>query len=210
MFFAKKVHHEIWYTVSMSDKKTVKNQFGEITITTESIAVMLLDTLRKFSTRVFLSNKKGRLLRVKGRFENAGTDDVEVAFDDHTGRVRIRIYVIISFGISINETVNRLIYVIAENTEKMLGEKPGRVAVCVKGVRSQRKTAKRNIEFSKAFTEDQGEDHTLFVKDKQEKLPKGMHVLVDMTKQEDKPEQMKKVIEELNEKYGKAGRSGRR
>ncbi len=128
----------------MADSYTVRTDIGKIVVSNNSIREIVQAAVDKFDGRVYITNRKGR---PQGRFGDEARDiDITVS----EGRLRIRTYIVIRFGISIHLVTNEIAEDIKNGIETVTGQKPAVVSLVVAGVMSA-KLAKRDIEVVKEY-----------------------------------------------------------
>ncbi len=120
--------------------KEVHTDLGKISFDKNIIDDMVYDAVDQFGGRVWLAN-------ANNRFQFWGNDDtsnIDVWFEDE--KLCVDIYVIISFGTSINAVTNDILSYVKLRIVEAFGEIPSQLKITVTGVESGQQIAKRNIE----------------------------------------------------------------
>ena len=99
-----------------------------------------------------IQNYKGRYTTKKPGLLNAFTpaeeDLDDILIEESEGAVRITIYIVVRFGVSISGIANDMIDYVYREVESVFGVRPACVTVIVTGTASKT-IAKRRIEFSR-------------------------------------------------------------
>ncbi|MBR6444643.1 MAG: Asp23/Gls24 family envelope stress response protein [Firmicutes bacterium] len=124
----------------MAQSYTLKTKYGKIKVSRSAIARAVVDSLDDMRGKVSMSSNRGKLLR-EGSAAELNAVDVE-AFE---GDIRIRVNVIVRFGVSITETADAIAASVQKALRRILGRGPSLVTIRVRGVISQKNIAPRNI-----------------------------------------------------------------
>ena len=120
-----------------------KNELGSISINTNIIENVCGRIVDQFDGNLIVSDAKGRLRKGAINKPEEETGFLVARYDRKL--LRLRLYVIIKFGVSINKIVADFEDKIREEMPKTIGIEVGRVRVVVVGTLSKNLT-KRNIE----------------------------------------------------------------
>lgn len=136
----------------MPENYREKTNLGDIVIPRSLIADIVVDQMRPFKNKVFLTNNKGKIPNIVTRTFSAVTpSNIHINIDEKN--IDIKFYVVIKFGISISQTINELIDNIKNRITANIGVAPKSVSVIVTGTMSKN-IAKRNIEVKKNYDID--------------------------------------------------------
>ena len=124
----------------MAQSYTLKTKYGKIKVSRNAIARAVVDSLDDMRGKVSMSSNRGKLLR-EGSAAELNAVDVE-AFE---GDIRIRVNVIVRFGVSITKTADAIAASVQKALRRILGRGPSLVTIRVRGVISQKNIAPRNI-----------------------------------------------------------------
>lgn len=119
---------------------------GIITISNDVFADILEETAEDaaFEELIWPATPKGRIVQHGALFTDAPYEDsLRAEFDDRE-RIRLRIYVVVRFGISIRRITRAFSDAIASRIRDRFGEDPCEIEICVSGIRSKQ-TARRNL-----------------------------------------------------------------
>ena len=116
----------------------IETEDGVIKVRKAVISKIVLESIKKFKGRVFITNHKGKMIRLRN-----AADYVDVSLAN--SGLDIRIYIAIRFGTSISMVTEKLIEDIKGNIEKMTSMEPNSIAIVVTGMISKQIT-RRNIE----------------------------------------------------------------
>lgn len=133
----------------MPENYREETNLGEIVIPRSLIADIVVDEIRPFNDKIFLTNNKGKIPNVVTRTFSAVTpSNIQVNIEERT--IDVKFYIVIKFGVSISKTVNELIENIKNRIKANIGVAPKSVSVIVTGTMSKN-IAKRNIEVKKNY-----------------------------------------------------------
>ncbi len=116
---------------------TRKETFGNIEIEKSFFVNLLKYSLKKYNNIVWPANKKGKIVDpiiMSDSLENYGND----------GELKIRVYLIYKFGVSIKETTSDFVDEFSKTIIQALGELPSEITVCIVGIKSKQ-IARRQI-----------------------------------------------------------------
>lgn len=136
----------------MSDTTVVKTEYGDIQIDTYAIGSLIVKIADHYRGRLHLTSRKGRRVAWLYRFTDAAEIDNMVLDFDEEGRISIKVYVMILFGVSISGITQDFLDKIEEAVELALGQKPRRTTVVVTGLLSKQ-VARRNIQVTRCHEE---------------------------------------------------------
>lgn len=122
----------------------LETKSGNISMEKSVIAKIIVKTVAAFSGKVFISTKTGKIIGVIAKI--GGMDEkshIEINMDGK--ELKIKMYVVIRFGMSIKSTTDELIKDIKSNIEEMTDIKVSSVSIVVTGMISKH-LSKRNIE----------------------------------------------------------------
>ncbi len=125
----------LWYNPCMFEKET---DLGQIHFSRSVIERIIKDAVSECDGKVFLSNYKGKYMRVV-----PGSDYTIEQTDDG---IDITVYVVIAFGAGIGRYSKQMLEHIYDNVEKVMGERPHYVKIVVTGVQSKKEIARRHVE----------------------------------------------------------------
>jgi Uncharacterized protein conserved in bacteria len=128
----------------MADEYTVRTDIGKIVIQNNSIREIVKKAVDDLGGRVSITNKKGR---PQGLF---GDDSRDIEIEIIDGRLSIKTYIVIRFGISIHNVTSRIMDSVCSDIELLTGQKPASITINVAGVMST-KLAKRDIEVKRHY-----------------------------------------------------------
>ena len=127
------------------------NEIGKIHFSENVIYKICADAVNKTGD-VRIQNYKGRYTAKKPGLLNAfssGEEDYDdIELEQTEDSVRITVYIVVRFGVSISNVAAGIIDHIYEQMEEVMGVKPAFVRVIVTGTASKT-IAKRHIEFSR-------------------------------------------------------------
>ena len=86
---------------------------------------------------------KAEVMNYKGKYKSVMPSSNIVLKETEEGTY-ITVYIVINFGVSIGEITGRIISIISDNVEKVMGERPAGVSIIVTGVKSH-DIARRHI-----------------------------------------------------------------
>lgn len=118
---------------------TEKNDAGKIEFDKGIIAQIIAYEIESWRGKVFLSNIRGKLLK------NKVDDSLEVFYDGES--LRIKLYLVLRFGLSIKKITQELITSIHDGVSDITGLKVSKVTLILTGVLSKN-ISKRYIEVS--------------------------------------------------------------
>ena len=121
----------------MFDKET---DVGKIHFSQSVIERIIKDAVSSCDGKVFLSNYKGKYMRVV-----PGSDYTIEQTDEG---IDIVVYVVIAFGAGIGKYSRQMLDHIYDNVEKVMSERPHHVKIVVTGVRSKKEIARRHVEIT--------------------------------------------------------------
>lgn len=117
---------------------------GSITIRKPVIGSIIFKAIGRQNGRVFLSNHKGKLIRIKYKHGSIDASDfIEITFDEKG--VDIRFFIAIKFGTSISMVTEQLIQELKRDIEYLTGLEANSIAIVVTGLIAKQIT-RRNIE----------------------------------------------------------------
>ncbi|NLP30619.1 MAG: Asp23/Gls24 family envelope stress response protein [Clostridiales bacterium] len=116
----------------------IDTEVGAIKIRKAVISKIVLESIKKFKGRVFITNHKGKMIRLKSAADYIDVNLAKTGLD-------IRIYIAIRFGTSISMVTENLIEDIKYNIEKITSLEANSIAIVVTGMISKHMT-RRNIE----------------------------------------------------------------
>lgn len=125
----------LWYNPCMFEKET---DLGQIHFSRSVIERIIKDAVSGCDGKVFLSNYKGKYMRVV-----PGSDYTIEQTDDG---IDITVYVVIAFGAGIGRYSKQMLEYIYDNVEKVMGERPHYVKIVVTGIQSKKEIARRHVE----------------------------------------------------------------
>jgi uncharacterized alkaline shock family protein YloU len=122
----------------------VKTKVGTITVNKAVIGRIISEALAQFKGRVWVSNRKGKIIGYRQRFVafNA-TDYIDINIGEKG--LDIRIYIVVRFGTSIGMTTEQLIHDIKYDIERLTEIEVNSIAIIITGLISKQMT-RRNIE----------------------------------------------------------------
>ena len=112
----------------MADEYTVRTDIGKIVIQNNSIREIVKKAVDDLGGRVSITNKKGR---PQGLF---GDDSRDIEIEIIDGRLSIKTYIVIRFGISIHNVTSRIMDSVCSDIELLTGQKPASITINVAGV----------------------------------------------------------------------------
>ena len=122
----------------------IETEIGSIAIRKPVVGKIIQEAVNRQSGRVFLSNHKGKLLRLKSRHGSIDTTDfMDITMDGK--HVDLRIYITLKFGTSISMITEQLIKEIKSDIEGLAGIEANSIAIVVTGILAKQ-MKKRNIE----------------------------------------------------------------
>lgn len=123
------------------------SELGVVTVNKDVLAKLVLDEILREEAYLFPCNKNGKILK-KSFF--TGYNDMLNAIEivEDKGRVEVTVYIVIKFGISINEQVNKLFDCIENTFEIICVDKPRRLTACIRGT-YHNQLIRRNIEVTR-------------------------------------------------------------
>ena len=124
----------------MAQSYITETKYGKIKVSRSSIARAVVDSLDDMRDKVSMSSNRGKLLR-EGSAAELNAVDVE-AFE---GNIRIRVNVIVRFGVSITETADAIAASVQKALRRILGRGPSLVTIRVRGVISKKTVAPRDL-----------------------------------------------------------------
>ena len=131
------------------DVYTVSTYLGNIQITKNAIAKLVMDAVKEFDGKVLLSNHRGRIMPFVQKLGSMdGYPHMDIAFKEEG--LDVKIYVVIRFGTSITRVTNRLIEDIHKSILQVTGVAPDSIAVVVAGTISKN-LKRRNIEVKRQY-----------------------------------------------------------
>ena len=121
----------------MAQSYITETRYGKIKVSRNAVARAAVDSLEDIRDVVFLCNHRGKLIK-KGTDAELTAVDVD-AFE---GDLRIKVNVIMKFGVSITVTADKIADRVQKALRLTLGRGPSSVSVVVKGVRSKNVAAR--------------------------------------------------------------------
>ena len=129
----------------------VSNELGQIHFS-KNVMYRICSDAAEQAGDARIQNYKGRYTTKKPGLLNAFSqndiDDDSVVIEESEGAVRITVYIVVRFGVSISAVANSIIDYIYQQTELVFGVKPANVTVIITGTASKT-IARRHIEFSR-------------------------------------------------------------
>lgn len=122
----------------------IETNAGSINIGRAVIGKIISEAVGQFNGRILISNRKGKIVRMKQRY---GVIDATDYMEINMGKngLDIRFFIAIRFGTSIGTVTEKLIRDIKADIEKTTGIEANSIAVVVTGLISKQIT-RRNIE----------------------------------------------------------------
>lgn len=129
----------------------ISNELGQIHFSKNVIYRICSDAADLCEGNVRLQNYKGRYTTKRPglltAFAPSGEDDTDaVEIQQADNGITIKVYIVVRFGISMNNAANTMFDHIYQEMESLFGEKPLSVTIVVTGTASKT-IAKRHIEF---------------------------------------------------------------
>ena len=130
----------------------METKFGSIRFSPNIINKIVMEAVENSYGKAEILHYKGKYMNVvpgiasKMNLYDEEAGGIEVA-EDEDG-MEIHVYIVVHFGTSIKRVTSEIIDYIYEKTEKIMGQKPKRVAVTVTGTISKN-IVKRHIEVSR-------------------------------------------------------------
>ena len=123
----------------------LRNEHGAIAVNKGVIERMIIGDLLDMGDRVFLCNKKGKLIKKNPTpfIDPDYFDAIEVY--EKRQEVRVKIFIMTAEGSSISDVSDEIFSHVESDFDLLKLPKPGSIVVSVKGVMSDQ-IAKRNIE----------------------------------------------------------------
>lgn len=128
----------------MADKYIVRTDIGKISVYDNTIREIVAGAAESVSGRAYITNSRGK----QARRSSERLKDIEVDVAD--GRIFVRVYIVIKFGLSIHYVTDKLINGIRDGIHTLTGQDPKQITVVVAGVMSVR-FAKRDIEIKVTY-----------------------------------------------------------
>ena len=129
----------------------ITNELGQIHFSKNVIYRICSDAVNATGD-ARIQNYKGRYTTKKPGLLNAfnqnEVDEDDILIEESEGAIRITIYIVIRFGVSMSAAADAIIDHVYREMESVLGMRPANVTVIVTGTASKT-IAKRSIEFSR-------------------------------------------------------------
>ena len=119
----------------------IENENGSININRRIVEKIVKYTIAKYPEVVSLTNSKGQVSNIVSRIAD-GSHLVDVTNQDTD--ITVKVYIIMKFGASINNTTQKIINEIKKNIHEAINIMPDTVYIFIKGIKAK-KIAKRDI-----------------------------------------------------------------
>lgn len=120
--------------------REIETDYGLISFDKNIIADMIYDAIDMFDGKVWLGNA-GYLFQFRNNDDN---NNIDIRFEDD--RLLVDIYVILSFGTSINIVTHDILSYVKLRIIEAFGDIESRIKITVTGLQTKQQIAKRNIE----------------------------------------------------------------
>ena len=124
----------------MAQSYVAETKYGKIKVGRNAIARAAVESLEELGNRVTLCSRRGKILRKHSVAELTAVDVEAIE-----GDIRLTVYVIVRFGLSITKTADAIVDAIRKDVRRMLGRSPSVITVRVRGVISKGVVAPRDI-----------------------------------------------------------------
>ena len=119
----------------------IENENGSININRRIIEKIVKYTIAKYPEVISLTNSKGQISNIVSRIAD---DSHLVDVTNQDTDITVKVYIIMKFGVSINNTTQKIINEIKKNIHEAINIMPDTVYIFIKGIKAK-KIAKRDI-----------------------------------------------------------------
>ena len=119
----------------------IQTKLGDIKFSPGIINGIIVDSLADFGDDVYMMNYKGRYMDavpgIAPKLNLYNDESGGIELEETENGIKIKVYIVVRFGLSIGTLTSDIIDRISENFEKTMGEKPENVTIAVSGVFSK-------------------------------------------------------------------------
>lgn len=119
----------------------IENENGSININRRIIEKIVKYTIAKYPEVISLTNSKGQISNIVSRIAD---DSHLVDVTNQDTDITVKVYIIMKFGVSINNTTQKIINEIKNNIHEAINIMPDTVYIFIKGIKAK-KIAQRDI-----------------------------------------------------------------